>query len=227
MNNSELLLVKLHGDYKYGPLKNTTPELSRQDDTFRSKLITYLNDKHLIVSGYSGRDESVMNALKESYSKRGSGRLYWCGYGIEVPEKVRELIELARANGREAYYIPTDGFDKLMISLAGSCCRDNTELNDKFFEYLKATNQQIENSTFSIQANNIGSIIKGNLFPIKLPQEAFQFQSPITSEPSPWKAIKELIRSSEVVAVPFKGYIWGLGAVKTMPHTLIMDCPRP
>lgn len=175
--------------------------------------ISYLNDKHLIVSGYSGRDESVMDTLKESYSKRGSGRLYWCGYGNEVAENVKELIEVARANGREAYYIPTDGFDKLMISITKTCCWDNEILIAKFFDYLKTTNQQIVNTPFTIPTNNVSAIIKGNLFPIKLPQEAFQFQSPITSEPSPWKAVKELVRNHEVVAVPHKGYIWALGTL--------------
>lgn len=35
----------------------------------------------MIVIGYSGRDKSLMDALKETFTKKGSGRLYWCGYG--------------------------------------------------------------------------------------------------------------------------------------------------
>lgn len=213
LSNTELLLIKLHGDYKYGSLKNTSDELSKQDEIFRERMIAYLNDKHLIVSGYSGRDESVMSTLKESYSKRGSGRLYWCGYGVDIPKSVKELIEVARAAGREAYYVPTDGFDKLMISLVKTCCRINEILALKFFDYLKINNQKIDNSPFIIEANNLSAVIKGNLFPVKLPQEAFQFLSPITSEPSPWKAVKELAKHHNLVAVPYKGYIWALGTL--------------
>ncbi|WP_431200485.1 SIR2 family protein [Mucilaginibacter sp. P19] len=32
LNSSEMLLIKLHGDYKYGPLKNTDSELKTQDE---------------------------------------------------------------------------------------------------------------------------------------------------------------------------------------------------
>jgi NAD-dependent SIR2 family protein deacetylase len=212
MNNTELLLIKLHGDYKYGPLKNTSSEIREQDETFRDRLISYLNDKHLIVSGYSGRDESIMNTLMESYLKKGSGRLYWCGYGVDIPENVKTLLEQARTHGREAYYVPTDGFDRVMISL-GKACADSQELNTKFFEYLKAEDRQPQNSPFEIQAGNVNAIIKSNLFPIKLPQEAFQFQSPITSQPSPWKAVRESIKDFQIVAVPYKGYIWALGTL--------------
>ncbi|NNU33165.1 hypothetical protein HK413_01430 [Mucilaginibacter sp. S1162] len=151
MSNEELLLVKLHGDYKYGPLKNTDEELLKQDEIFRNRMVDYLNDKHLIVTGYSGRDQSVMDALKESYSKKGSGRLYWCGYGHIVPQPVQELLELARKNGRAAYYIPTDGFDKLMISLAKVVCLNNQPLTLKFEEYLKGEKNLLVRTPFKIE----------------------------------------------------------------------------
>ncbi|GAA4326052.1 hypothetical protein GCM10023149_28660 [Mucilaginibacter gynuensis] len=213
INSSELLLVKLHGDYKYGPLKNTDKELKDQDETFRTRLIEYLNDKHLIVSGYSGRDASVMDALKESYAKRGSGRLYWCGYGHDIPEPVRALIDTARQNGRSAYYIPTDGFDKLMITLSKSCCKDNLELMRKFNGYLKSEKENLIKTPFTFENGKFNSIIKGNLFPIKLPQEAFQFESDIAIEPNAWKTIRELIKPFRIVAVPYKGCIWALGTL--------------
>ncbi len=213
LNNTELLLIKLHGDYKYGPLKNTDEELKTQDETFRQKLVGYLNDKHLIVSGYSGRDESVMGALKESYAKRGSGRLYWCGYGSDIPAPVRELLQLARANGRDAYYVPTDGFDKLMISLARMVCRDDQSLINKYAEYLKGEKETIIKTPFKIDTGNLHSIIKGNLFPIKLPQEAFQFESALATGVQPWKTIREMAKPFNIVAVPFKGYVWALGTL--------------
>jgi NAD-dependent SIR2 family protein deacetylase len=213
MNNDELLLIKLHGDYKYGPLKNTNEELLKQDQTFRQRLIDYLNDKHMIVSGYSGRDQSVMDTLKESYSKRGSGRLYWCGYGDNIPKQVRELLELARKNGRAAYYIPTDGFDKLMISLTKVVCIDSQPLSAKFEHYLKGEKDNIVKTPFKIEQGILASIVKGNLFPIKLPQEAFQFESGLATGPQPWKNIKDLAKKYQIVAVPYKGYIWAFGTL--------------
>ena len=67
-SRNELLCVSLHGDFKYGPLKNTSTELDAQNETFVDALTQHLYDKHLIALGYSGRDSSLMNALK----------LVWC-----------------------------------------------------------------------------------------------------------------------------------------------------
>jgi hypothetical protein len=33
----------------------------------------------LIVCGYSGRDRSIMDALRDACAQQGSGTLYWCG----------------------------------------------------------------------------------------------------------------------------------------------------
>lgn len=49
---------------------------------------------------------------------RGAGRLYWCGYGNTIPVAVSNLLTEIREKGREAYYIPTDGFDTTMLMLA-------------------------------------------------------------------------------------------------------------
>lgn len=215
-NHSELLLIKLHGDYKYGKLKNTNEELIQQDETFRSKLESYLNDKHIIISGYSGRDNSVMDVLKESYSKRGSGRLYWCGYGRDIPAKVADLIKIARENGRTAFYIPTDGFDKLMINLSKACVRDNENLSKKMQEYLKSEKEDLIITPFSLDVSHISSIIKSNAFPIQFPGEVFQFEMQFDEGEKPWQTIRELTKDYEIAAVPFKRMIWALGKLSDL-----------
>jgi NAD-dependent SIR2 family protein deacetylase len=65
----ELLCVSLHGDYRYDLLKNTASELQEQEAALRSSLITELKDTSLIVCGYSGRDQSLMDALMAAYSQ--------------------------------------------------------------------------------------------------------------------------------------------------------------
>jgi NAD-dependent SIR2 family protein deacetylase len=211
-NSQELLLIKLHGDYKYGELKNSKEELSNQEPTFRKKLIEYLNDKHLIVSGYSGRDTSIMEALKESYSQKGSGRLYWCGYGRNIPAAVEELILIARSNGRSAFYIPTDGFDKLMISLSKVCSKAKPELQDKYAKFLVAASEDI-NTPFSMDINRVDTIVKSNMFPLKMPQEVFQFTINYLPDERPWIALRTLTKGAMIVAVPFKKQVWALGAI--------------
>jgi hypothetical protein len=118
----ELLCVSIHGDYRYDRLKNTEAELQRQDAQLRAALVDYLQDTSLVVSGYSGRDKYVMETLQLAYSRPGPARLYWCGREGEEPgDPVRRLLLTARASGREAYYVPTLGFDDLMLRLSLHC----------------------------------------------------------------------------------------------------------
>jgi hypothetical protein len=67
-SRKELLCIALHGDYKYGALKNTSNELDSQAEEFAGTFKRYHADKNLIVLGYSGRDHSLMQTLKESFS---------------------------------------------------------------------------------------------------------------------------------------------------------------
>ena len=110
-SKGELVCVSLHGDYRYDSLKNTQAELQTQETKLREVLIKDLCNTPMIVIGYSGRDQSVMEVFKTAYTRQGVGTLYWCGYGDgEIPEHIADLIRHARANKRQAFYVPAQGF---------------------------------------------------------------------------------------------------------------------
>jgi len=114
----ELRIVSLHGDFRYDELKNTTDELQHQEAEFRREFLHELRDHDLIVVGYSGRDQSLMDILVEAYSELYPSRLYWCGYGQEISESVKVLLSNASSAGRDAFYVATEGFDDIMSRLA-------------------------------------------------------------------------------------------------------------
>ena len=90
----ELLCISLHGDYRYDALKNTAEELQTQEAALREALTAQVRTTPLIVVGYSGRDRSVMDALRRAYAESGTGTLYWCGFGDgEPPSHVSALIK--------------------------------------------------------------------------------------------------------------------------------------
>ena len=92
-SKGELFCISLHGDYRYDSLKNTREELQTQETELRRALIEELRNTSLIVTGYSGRDQSVMEALKDAYTEQGTGTLYWCGYGDdEMPEHTSPIL---------------------------------------------------------------------------------------------------------------------------------------
>jgi hypothetical protein len=111
---------KLHGDYHSEKLKNTQAELRKQDEDMRRSLVEACRGKGLAVTGYSGRDASVMAALTEAIdSGRGyPGGLFWFKRSGELPySAVTELIAQARAAGIEAHLIEVETFDELLSDI--------------------------------------------------------------------------------------------------------------
>ena len=122
LSRGELLCVSLHGDCRYDLLKNIPEELRNQEAALRDAMIEEARQTTFIVSGYSGRDNSLMGALRDAYSKPGNGILYWAGFGGEdVPPHVENLIRHARASGRQAFFVPAKGFDDLLTRIGLHC----------------------------------------------------------------------------------------------------------
>ncbi|ANF50280.1 hypothetical protein A0O34_07015 [Chryseobacterium glaciei] len=215
-STKELLCIALHGDYKYSTLKNTDKELDSQNDLFQEQLANYHADKNLIVIGYSGRDVSLMSTLKNAFSKRGSGRLYWCGYGEKINDEVNELITTIRREGREAYYISTDGFDKTLIHLTKTIFEDNQDLTEKVQKALE-TADEVESvrTEFSLNTQKADKYIKSNLHPVIFPKEVFQFEVDY-KENKPWDLLKTLTKDKDISAVPFKSKVYALGTLSAI-----------
>lgn len=112
--------VKLHGDFRSRRLKNTSEELRHQDAQFRRQLVDACRRFGLIVAGYSGRDDSVMDALEEAVAEPGGfpNGLFWLHRGDHSPlDRVQRLLERARDSGVEAGVVRIENFDEAMIDL--------------------------------------------------------------------------------------------------------------
>lgn len=112
--------VKLHGDFRSRRLKNTSEELRRQDETLRKALIDSCTQSGLVVVGYSGRDNSVMNALEDAAKLPDAfpHGLFWlyCGDTLPIP-RVCELLHKAREYNIDAALVPIDNFDEILRDL--------------------------------------------------------------------------------------------------------------
>lgn len=211
--DKELLCIALHGDYKYGALKNTERELDSQDGELVKALLHELTNRDLIVIGYSGRDRSLMNALRQVYSTKGSGKLFWCGYGSNVSPEVENLIVLANENGRAAFYVPTEGFDSTMYAMARHCMSENSEFLAKVDDIKKALSITLEpqHSGFLQPNVTVNKVVSTNAFPIAFPNQCYQFEILLASGEKQWDFCKMLGRE-DIMAVPYKNlvYAWGL-----------------
>lgn len=203
----EVRCIALHGDYRYDYLKNTDQELKDQDERLRSRLIEEMRETSFIVCGYSGRDESVMNALREAVQTPGSGRLYWCAFGADVLPDVVELVGLARSKGREAFIVQTPGFDETMARLARECLPDAREEVEDVLCELKTSRGR---TPFGLDATAITSAARSNAFRITCPSEVFQFELKDLAEHA-WSQLREMTKDVLVVAVPYRGKVFALG----------------
>jgi hypothetical protein len=114
------LLVKLHGDFQYRKLKNTAPELQQQDETLRKHLAEECGRRGLAVTGYSGRDASVMSTLSDALDAKAPfphGLFWFIRPGEKPVQAAQDLIVRARAAGAQAAFIEANTFDELMADL--------------------------------------------------------------------------------------------------------------
>ncbi len=210
----EFLCISLHGDYRYDALKNTPEELQSQEDGLLETLIAKTRTTSLIVSGYSGRDQSIMNALHQAYAKPGQGALFWCGFtNPNPPEHVADLINRAQKHGREAYYIATNGFDDLMTRLALHCLEDEQlEAVRHCMVGLKPDNT-LQRKPFHLPQSNRNSLIKSNAFEIQCPEEVFQFDLKAWPTRRVWAHLRETAGKRSLVAVPLRKKVLALGTI--------------
>lgn len=57
-------VCKLHGDFRYDTLQNTSAELKTLEDEIYNYWLKASSNKGLVIIGYSGNDDSVMNFLE-------------------------------------------------------------------------------------------------------------------------------------------------------------------
>lgn len=174
-SNEELRLVSLHGDYRYDSLKNTATEVQKQEAELQTELLHELQDHDLVVVGYSGRDTSIMEVLRQAYDKRGACRLFWCGYGEKISPQVSSLIEGARANENDAFYIASEGFDDVVSRIALH------RLDGQLLSLAKsalgsAGDSSASPAPFAGPSNPATTLAKSNAYPFEFPTHAVKVQ---------------------------------------------------
>ncbi len=112
--------IKLHGDFRSRRLKNTDDELRSQDADLRRALVDSCKRFGLVACGYSGRDDSIMDALEEAMECRGAfpAGLFWLHRGENPPlPRVARLLDRGIANNIEAVLVPVENFDETLRDL--------------------------------------------------------------------------------------------------------------
>lgn len=164
------LLVKLHGDFQSENIKNIESELS-QDKEYRALLLEQCKRYGLVVIGYSGRDNSIMDVFDEVLAS-GNGfphGLYWLlKIGDKPCNRLQELITKAQNLNINADIIEIQNFDETMSDLF----KQFDDIPEDIKKYL---NNKMPKATFPplLQKGRQFPIIRLNALPIEIPIEAY------------------------------------------------------
>lgn len=115
------LLAKLHGDYQSIELKNTDAELKAQDAKMRSVLTAACTRFGLVIVGYSGRDDSIMQTLRDALRVPNPfpGGLFWVTTpGRPLLPAVEQLLAEAEQAGVATFTVEAHNFDELAADIA-------------------------------------------------------------------------------------------------------------
>lgn len=128
------LEIKLHGDFRSRRLRNTPDELRHQDTLLQRDMITLCRRYGLIVAGYSGRDDSVMDTLERAI---GTGTfpsgLFWLHRNDhKLLPRVTRLLCKAVELGIEAAFVRIENFDECLRDVVRLISDLDTTLLDEF-----------------------------------------------------------------------------------------------
>lgn len=102
-------IIKIHRDFLLDPY-NTDDEIKELDEQWKESLEPLLKEHSMIVIGYGGNDDSLMNYLTEIKDRKP---IYWC-YRDDKNKLSSKIINLLT---EKDFIIQIHGFDKFMLLL--------------------------------------------------------------------------------------------------------------
>jgi hypothetical protein len=209
LNNEEYpLYVKLHGDFRYENLKNLSADLAVQNAELARCLLLAGNRFGLVVTGYSGRDVSIMDELRRVLTQPNPfpHGLFWTGMkGAAVPRAVDALLKAARSAGVKAEYVEIETFDTLMLRLWRNIDAKPIALDAKIRK-----SRIVDVNIPMPAAGTVGTIVRLNALPlVDLPSQCLEltFHAPRTIEEL--RTVRDTAKARIILARSRTGWCWG------------------
>lgn len=196
-------VVKLHGDFRYDALQNTDAELQQLEENLHNYFIQASTQRGLLVVGYSGGDESVLQTLEKALEKPNAfpKGLIWCiPKDVTPSERLTNLIEKAYSQNQRSGFMVIDSFDYFLHELYTVCELENEQIDSIAAERFKQRQAfrltQNQSNTTPILLN----AIKAKYFP----KSIFSTKTKINGE-GKWKKLRKVLQGSNIVAAFSKG----------------------
>jgi len=196
-------VVKLHGDFRYDALQNTDEELQKLEDNLHNYFLEAATQRGLLIVGYSGSDESVLQTLEKALERANAfpKGLIWCIPKEVVPnERLSNLIEKAYGQNQRSGFMIIDSFDYFLHEVYTVCELENEQIDSIAKERFKQKQffrlTQNKSNTTPILLNTI----KAKYFP----KSIFSTKTTINGV-GKWKKLREVLENSNIVAQFSKG----------------------
>jgi hypothetical protein len=197
-------IVKLHGDYLFDKLKNTTDELQSLEEKISDIWKSGISDKGLIVIGYAGNDNSIMKALEDLINanqvKKG---VYWCQpEGVTLSSRAKAFMEKACSKNEESTIVEISDFDGLMYKLFMSMNLQNSQI-DTLWKHCDKRQDILYEDIGEYRA----TVVTNALPALQYPRKCYVFNSDIKS----WKELRETVNEF-CTAILYKRRVWAIGS---------------
>lgn len=196
-------VVKLHGDFRYDALQNTDTELQHLEENLHNYLLEATQQRGLLVVGYSGGDESVLQTLEKALEKTNAfpKGLIWCIPKDVTPnERLHKIIEKANDQNKRSGLIIIDSFDYFLYELYTVC-----ELKNEQIDFIaKERFEQKRSFRLTQHQSNTPPVLLNAVNATRFPKTIFSTKTKINGE-GKWKKLREVLQDSNIVAQFSKG----------------------
>lgn len=195
-------VVKLHGDYRYDRLQNTSDELQALEKELHKYFVKVHLDSGLVVIGYSGNDKSVLDAFNETLNCENPFPygLHWCVRKGQTPnQNLIDLIEKINQRSKEKLsgFVEIESFDDFLFELYVANGNTNAEIENiakTRFETRKAfTSPQVSNNFTPIKLNGLKAK--------QYPKSVYSFKTDLEG----WKELRTLVAGQQIAAALSRG----------------------
>lgn len=128
------IYAKIHGDFRYQSVKNLHEDLLSNDEEVQKCFLAAATRFGIVISGYSGRDQNVMEMLTKALDQNNAfpfGIFWTVTSAKEIPQSVSDFIVNARARNISAHIIETGTFDSLLSKIWRQIPDKPSELDSK------------------------------------------------------------------------------------------------
>lgn len=158
------IYAKLHGDFRYKSLKNLEQDLKTNDEEIQKCFLNACSRYGLVVVGYSGRDQNVMDMLNSAIDAGNPfpQGLFWAVPShANITPAVNALITKAQTKGIKAAIVEIDTFDSLLSRIWLQTSNRPQELDKK----VQNAKSKVVNIALPAQRKSF-PILKTNAFEI-------------------------------------------------------------